>query len=978
MKVAPTQPFKIVYAVFQHQYLGYLFEAFVVQANSKGELTFLHQSLSAQNAHEFAKGLDDKDLELIRLTDALRQEYILKKFYSKKIKPADFFLKVYENADDKNNKALIAQIDKYIEQTKQKIIQRLAGKLVYITAKDGNPIGKELQWATEPATVLFHFRRNEENTHYFPTIKYQGQKLDFMYKGAFLLANEPAWLVLEDTIYHFADGVDGQKLKPFLNKKFIVIPRKVEASYYEKFVSSLVASFDVYAKGFDIKPVETQPRAVLSYAEYAVSAASQGQLFGENPEEGQGSDQMLFQLHFDYGGFQVSAAQKQPTHVVLEPKDDSYIFYKINRRPDDEQRYLRQLSAWGLEFKHGTAIRRKTSAFGWLNEHQARLPEAGIVLEARTQQSRKYFVGTAKIEIQIKENNDWFDIFGEVQFGEFNIPFIKIRQLILQSQMEFALPNGQIAVIPQTWFEQYSTLLSFSEAHDNQTKLRRYHLAIVQDLQAGAHAQVSFSHKLERFRNFEQIEDYPMPEKFKGELRSYQKAGYNWMRFLQEYHFGGCLADDMGLGKTVQTLALIQAQYEDRSRKQPATLLVIPTSLIYNWQLEAHKFTPDLRVLVYAGPNRNKDVAQFAHYDLIITSYGIVRVDIELLSNYHFHYVILDESQAIKNPTANVSQAVRKLQARHRLLLTGTPLENSTLDLWSQMSFINPGLLGSQAFFKQSFLNPIEKQGDAQKAERLATVIKPFILRRHKAQVAKDLPEKVVNLQYCTMTPAQAEHYEQAKDRYRNEILNQIEQQGMAKTQMLIFKGLTELRQIANHPRMVDEGYQADSGKMEDVLYKVESLLSEGSKVLIFSQFVKHLSLFRTHFDRQGWGYAYLDGATTNRQAQVERFQEDPNTSIFLLSLKAGGVGLNLTAAEYVFLLDPWWNPAIEAQAIDRAHRIGQQNTVFAYKFITQNTVEEKILALQQRKQQLAENLITAEDSFVKSLSKEDVLSLLS
>jgi SNF2 family DNA or RNA helicase len=382
--------------------------------------------------------------------------------------------------------------------------------------------------------------------------------------------------------------------------------------------------------------------------------------------------------------------------------------------------------------------------------------------------------------------------------------------------------------------------------------------------------------------------------------------------------------------------------------------------------------------MLYTGTNREKDTTQFENFDLILTSYGIIRLDIEIMEHYRFNYVILDESQAIKNPSSIITKAVRKLNSSHRLVLTGTPIENNTLDLWSQMSFVNPGLLGTQAFFRDEFQIPIEKRGDEEKTKRLYNLIKPFILRRLKSQVATDLPEKVESIQYCDMSDEQEKAYEEAKAYYRNLILQSIDSEGISKSQLVVLQGLTKLRQLANHPVMVNPEYAYDSGKFEDVLYKLQTVMSEDHKILIFSQYIKHLDLFRQYLDEKGITYAYLDGGTRDRQEQVESFQNNQDIKIFLISLKAGGLGLNLTAADYVFILDPWWNPAIEAQAVDRAHRIGQDRTVFTYKFITKNSVEEKILALQRSKKQLADDLISNEEGFIKSLSREDVLNLLS
>jgi SNF2 family DNA or RNA helicase len=542
--------------------------------------------------------------------------------------------------------------------------------------------------------------------------------------------------------------------------------------------------------------------------------------------------------------------------------------------------------------------------------------------------------------------------------------------------VEFKLPNGEIAIIPEAWLTKYADLFALSETEGDNEKpfLRKHHLNLVKELEDGNLAKVHLSEKLRGLNSFSGIKDYPVPGGFKGELRPYQRAGFNWLRFLNDYRLGGCLADDMGLGKTVQTLTMLQAEKENGSG---TTLLVMPTSLIYNWEMESNKFTPELKILNYTGTLRNKDIKRFEKYDLVLTSYGIARLDAELLSKFYFNYIILDESQVIKNPTSNIAKAVRDLKSRHKLVLTGTPIENTTLDLWSQMSFINPGILGSQTYFRNEYQNPIEKKNDESKSKKLHSIIKPFILRRHKSQVATELPEKVENIQYCSMTPEQEKRYEEVKSLYREKIFKLIESEGLGSSRFIILEGLTKLRQLANHPRMVEQGYTGDSGKLEDITHMLENAIAERHKVLVFSQFVKHLDLVKQYLKSNKIDFAYLDGSSTDRKDQVERFNKDKNLKVFLISIKAGGLGLNLTEADYVFILDPWWNPAVEAQAIDRAHRIGQKNKVFTYKFITRNSVEEKILTLQQRKLKLTTELITTEESFMKQLTRDDIEQML-
>ncbi|MGB3588185.1 MAG: SNF2-related protein [Tunicatimonas sp.] len=988
MKVSPDRPFKVIYSLFNHEYLGYLFESFAVQLNEKQEFTFEHQNISHKNAREFSKDLDEQDYELIQLMDSMQQEVIIKKFHKKRVKPHEFFFKVYLS-DSEKNQALKVEIAAYLEDIRAQILPLLQGRRLFEMSKDGEPVGQRIEVLPEKATVLFHFRRNEDNTHYFPTIKYDDAKVDFQYKNAYIVCNQPAWMVLENRLYTFEKEVDGNKIQPFLNKKFIVIPRKVEDSYYRKFVAPLVSSFDVYAKGFEILTERHRPKPILSFYETQTPPAeeSNSKLSGSTVALAKGSvtSYIGFKLAFQYGTHQFQAnAEKVSVIVNKDESSDQYTFRRIIRNRYAEKEVLTFLQEHSLPLKGRKSTLDRNTAIDWINQHRKELQEAGITLSQQVVGEKKYFLGESTIKVEVRENIDWFDIHAIIKFGDYEIPFAEVRSLILAKKREVALPNGEVAIIPKVWFTEYSELFAFTEspkAAEGNVRLKKYHLALVQDLQNGNLAKVTMDRKLDRLRQFEKIEDYQLPEHFEGTLRPYQQAGYNWMHFLNQYHFGGCLADDMGLGKTVQTLALLQRQKELHEEQQQAmntSLLVMPTSLIYNWEMEAAKFTPNLKVFTYTGTHRDKNVAQFADYDLVLTSYGIARIDIDILKDYYFHYVILDESQAIKNPDSNIAQAVREFNAKHRLILTGTPLENSTMDLWSQMTFINPGLLGSQSFFRKEFVVPIEKKGDLNKTSKLYSIIKPFILRRQKWQVATELPEKVENVKYCTMTNEQEACYEEAKSFYRNEILNLIENEGVKKSQLLLLQGLTKLRQIANHPKMVDENYEHDSGKMEDMLHMIISTLSEGHKILIFSQFVKHLTLLKKHLTELNYPFAYLDGSTKNRKEQVERFQHDASLNLFLISLRAGGVGLNLTKADYVFILDPWWNPAVEAQAIDRAHRIGQKNQVFTYKFITRNTVEEKILRLQRSKVKLATDLISTEESFVKRLTQEDITAILS
>ncbi|MEB0303155.1 DEAD/DEAH box helicase, partial [Mucilaginibacter sp. 5C4] len=913
---------------------------------------------------EFTHCIDDTDRKLIKILEEIEQGNIIKKYYKKPIRPFEFFAKVFTDQ-------LFDTIRPKIEK---KLVEALAligsgNKQIYLMSKEGYPAGRKVHIADEPASVLFHFRRNEEEIRYFPTIKYQGMRIEFMFKDAEVICNHPAWMLLDDTLYYFDKEIEGKKLQPFLNKRFISIPKSSEQSYFEKFVAPLIEKHNVYAEGFTINTEKHEATAFLKPI-YVEGGTSQ------------------LQLYFKYAGYIFPYGDGRTISVRMEKTGDDYLFHRIKRSVTWEKGKLAQLEAMGLKTvsslfqnlevaNHHEEGDRSFPVFEWLNQHHDALIEKGFELEQPDGQKR-YVFGNTKIDLEISENNDWFDINAVVYFGPYRIPFIQLKNHILSYKKEFILPSGEIAVIPESWFSQYGNLLHFSEGGD-ELKLRRHHIGLVNDLSDGEMAEVAMTRKLQKLTDFEETEDVPMPVNFAGSLRPYQKAGYNWFHFLKEYHFGGCLADDMGLGKTIQTLALLQKHKEDTEEvgSKATSLVIMPTSLIYNWLNEAKKFAPQLRLMVHTGAFRYKSVEVFANYDVVITTYGISRIDIEMFKAYFFDYVILDESQNIKNPSSKSFQSVRQLKSRFKLILSGTPVENSVNDLWTQMSFINPGLLGTQQFFINEFVTPIEKKKDEDKARKLQAIIKPFVLRRTKEQVATELPPKTETLLYCQMSEEQAEVYDKVKSEYRNELLRSIEDGTYAKTQIQVLQGLIKLRQIANHPSMIDADYEGDSGKFENVTHTLTNVLNGGHKVLVFSQFVKQLTIYRNHFDKEGIPYVYLDGSTQNRGDVVKQFQEDKKTRVFLISIKAGGVGLNLTEADYVFILDPWWNPAVEQQAIDRTHRIGQTKNVFIYKFITKDTVEEKILALQQRKLSLSRALITTEDSFIKSLTADDIKEIL-
>lgn len=482
---------------------------------------------------------------------------------------------------------------------------------------------------------------------------------------------------------------------------------------------------------------------------------------------------------------------------------------------------------------------------------------------------------------------------------------------------------------------------------------------------------------IEKIKNFNKIEIKELPKKFNGTLREYQHAGYNWLFFLYEYDLNGCLADDMGLGKTVQTVAFLEKLKEENKLKK--ALLVVPVSTIPNWEKEIERFTPDLKVVKHYGNNRVNNISRLDGKDIIITSYHTLRNDIEIFKEIEFTYLILDEAQNIKNARSLTFKSIKLINAQHKLSLTGTPIENNTLELWAQFNFLNPTLLGSLQEFRKIFANPIEKYKSKDTAKALREIVYPFILRRKKEDVLKELPPKEEIVYYCEMEDDQRKLYENLKNDYHKLLETEIEKNGIEKSAMLFFEALLRLRQACLLPELIGKNFSdISSCKYQALTDLIEDILAENHKIIIFSQFIAVLKKIETLIRKHNINYSYIDGSIKDRQKEIDNFQNDPNVRVFLITLKAGGVGINLTKADYVILFDPWWNPAVENQAVDRAHRIGQTNKVTVYKLIAEKTVEEKILMLQERKKTLVSEIVTEDTAFFKSLSKDDILDLFS
>ena len=746
---------------------------------------------------------------------------------------------------------------------------------------------------------------------------------------------------------------------------------------------------------------------------------------------------LLIKPKWVYAGHEVEEDEEEQTRVEYEDR-----LVLITRKKEEERQLTDALKGLHTKFEG------QTNGYFYLNFKEALekswflrfynlMQQMDVpVLGMNKLRKFKYNTNVPSFEIIAGRSIDWFDLTIRVTYGELVVPLHELRKAILGRQEFILLSDGSLGMLPKEWLDKYALLLKMGQPQEGGMRLPALHWGILAEAGGGEGLQAELEEKKQRWAGLAggagasgggSTDGDPagsgrvvwdVPAAVQAQLRDYQVAGFRWMCLLNEMGWGGCLADDMGLGKTLQTLSFLQHVVEQHPDE--THLVVCPTSLLYNWENELKKFLPGLDYQLHYGADRVLDEAVFRRAHVIITSYGMVRNDIQHFAQFTFGYVILDESQAIKNPSSQVRKAVMQLRGRNRLALSGTPVQNNTFDLYAQMDFLNPGMLGGADFFRTEFATPIDRNGDPVAAARLRKLIYPFVLRRTKEQVAKDLPDRTEMILWCEMGEEQRRIYDSYRQHYRESLLGRIESEGMGKSSIYILEGLTKLRQICDSPallRDLREGPAAE-GLAEDVAagdpagspgaassgvsagnpagalgaagsgtkfsIKLEELVREieentgAHKVLVFSQFTSMLALIREALGSRGIPYLYLDGSVPaeDRKAGVQQFQEDDTMRVFLISLKAGGVGLTLTAADYVYLVDPWWNPAAEQQAIDRSHRIGQVNKVFAYKMICKDTVEEKILQLQEKKRSLAADLVADEAGFVKHLSHEDVAFL--
>ena len=980
---------KIIIVVSKHRRFGWKFYIYWgrEQPNDRVEI------LGTPKANDGElKGMSDIDCQLIRLIDEVSDASLMRA-YSRQTNLLAFMEEVTQRTIDN-------LIRPRIELNCRRIVELASQSSLPVYLR--NDLSNKMLYAPYLVGILpassrciFNFVKDDAGLRYFISLSNDQQEMSLQRTTACILSQNPCVILLGRKI-HRVENVESKKLTPFFNKPHINVPAATEKLYINNFILKTIPKYEVKIEGLEMTEIHPVRQAVL--------------VLDEDLHQ-----HLTFFVYFRYDHHQLNPALRKVKFVELQEIDGVETICWFTRDREWEKQHLDMLVALGLRQEGDNRFYPNYSVtnnelrtaeqecdnrfhpntntnpeplprFGlinWLNANIKNL--TAFIIEQKI--GTTYYAGSITLQSNIETKIDWFDVEIDVVFDDFKMPFSRFRRHILDGIIEYILPDKTVFILPEVWFHRFPKLFVHGNETDKGIKIKKMHVGLIDESVTELFAGKKNQELLDVIRLPD--ERPALSESMNTILRRYQKEGFYWLTHLYRWGLGGCLADDMGLGKTLQTISLLDYIYAHAGVKTdgqpslfalwesilPASLIVVPKSLLHNWQNEVRRFAPDLKVYVYADDKRIRtgDIGKiFDRYQIVITSYGIARADIEYLQTYRFLYVVLDESQNIKNPESLLYKTVCKLDASHKLILTGTPVENSLTDLWAQFNFINPGLLGSFSLFKTNYAQKI-RENNRQAEKTLQQLIQPFFLRRTKEEVTPELPPLSQEIVYCDMTDSQREIYVMEKSRIRNDLFENRERE--VRNSFVALQGLLRLRLLANHPVLTYRDYADDSGKFDQVVLYFESLMESGHKVLIFSSFVKHLKLLSAKFDREGWKYAMLTGQTTRREDEIARFIHDDDIHCFFITLKAGGVGLNLTVADYVFILDPWWNPAAEMQALSRAHRIGQDKHVIVYRFISSDTVEEKIMLLQQSKLQLSETFITSNNP-LDQLDKKEMEAL--
>ena len=957
-----------------HRYLPggwYLPDAWIVKTDQQGKLTFVVQRATPDTIGSYGHEMTPAITRLFSLIHALSEKSLEEKYQPPKARKKKPLVEILQTPE--------------VKKTATQYVHRLMANFLERVVEDQLPLSFMIQKKVMVESVRINFpeallkphlifRKTRDGVRYRLNFSTGDHRWLVRERHVVPLTNMPGWLLVDGTLYQLPE-LNGFWVKPFIQKDEIVVPNRMLRTYFQKFILKAVEKSEIHAEGFEVTSTRKLEECRLALVKHPFK------------------NKWLAVLKFQYMGAVFQWGDRKEIRTALHFESESEIrVMQVKRSTEKEKEAIAKLKQLGFKNTEGTYWRTPKNeqtanadqnafykSVEALSALRNKLESAGFQLELPDFENKKINLMPASWSQEVVQENDWFDLRIKIKVGKFEFPFARLVSHIRDNNRFYELPDGTYFLVPLEWMNRFHGLAHLGKLNGEKMRLAKSQKPLLESL------------GLAEEGHFDKKEKAPfhLPKLLRADLRPYQLEGVKWLAQHYEEGLGACLADDMGLGKTLQTLAVLLMAKERRTAdggRQAGqrdlfgevaesgdfvplkALVVLPASLVFNWEREVKKFAPGITTCNHTGPKRTKDARLLERYDIIFTTYQTARRDLPVLQKIVWEYLVLDESQYIKNPQSGVFKAVGELEAKHRISLSGTPIENSLSDLWAQMEFLNPGMLGSFNYFKKHFIRAIEKKNDETRKDELRRLVNPYLLRRTKEQVAPDLPPLTEAVVYVEMTDEQKKLYEKEKSAARNKLLN-ISDPENPSNRVAILAALTRLRQIANHPILVNqeeidsiENLIPNSGKFQDVIAYYDKIHRSGHKALLFSSFEKYLQLFRSHFEQQGISYSWLTGgvAPAQRKKAVDQFNNDKNIQAFFMTTKAGGVGLNLTAADYVFVLDPWWNPFAESQAIARAHRIGQTKKVMAVKFIARDSIEEKILQMQDRKSALAGDFVAS------------------